>query len=262
MPLQNLDFSARTALVTGASKGIGRATALKLAEYGARIALLARSEDALREVRSAIERSGGEASVHVCDVTDWTAIQRAVSEAGSVDILVNCAGTIEPLSFLADSDPQAWGDAIDINIKGYYHTMRAILPGMIARDSGTVINISSGAVNSDLPGWSHYCASKAGAAKLTQVAARELRERGHHGVRVVGLSPGTVATDMMASIRDSGINVVSGLDWSVHIPPEWAAEGVAFLAGPEGAVFAGTDFSIKTAEGRRRVGLPVDGAPG
>ena len=90
------------------------------------------------------------------------------------------------------------------------------------------------------------------AKKCTDVAHRELKDK---TIRVVGLSPGTVATDMMSRIRESKINAVSDLDWSTHRPPEWAAEAVAFLCGPEGEAFSGTDFSIKTDEGLRRVGL-------
>ncbi|MEM7730558.1 MAG: SDR family oxidoreductase [Pseudomonadota bacterium] len=261
MMLQSLDFTGRRALVTGASRGVGQATARLLAAYGATVTVAARSSEALQSLVSEIEASGGRAKAVTCDVADWKTVEAAVAEEVPLDILVNCAGTIDPLQFLADSNPALWSLAIDVNVKGYYHFMRAVLPRMIERGHGTVVNISSGAVNSDLPGWSHYCASKAAARKLTEVAARELREAGHDGVRVIGLSPGTVATDMMAAIRDSGINIVSRLDWNVHIPPEWAAEGVAYLCGPGGDAHVGTDFSIKTPEGRRAVGLPTDGAP-
>ena len=130
--------------------------------------------------------------------------------------------------------------------------MRATIPYMVSAGGGVVINMSSGAANSALPGWSHYCSTKAAVKKLTEVAHRELHDKNIH---VIGLSPGTVATDMMLKIRDSKINAVSDLDWSNHIPAEWAAKAVAFLCGPEGTEFAGTDFSIKTEEGRERVGL-------
>lgn len=108
---------------------------------------------------------------------------------------------------------------------------------MLSNGGGIVVNLSSGAANSALVGWSHYCSGKAAAKKLTEVAHNELHQ---HNIRVVGLSPGTVATDMMASIRDAKINAVSDLERSTHIPPEWAAEAVAFLCGPEGAEFERT----------------------
>ena len=249
-PLQSLDLSNRVALVTGASRGIGAATVKLLESYGATVVGLSRS---------------GNGSTRACDVTDWNAIQQAVesviAEHGQLDILVNNAGTITPQALTWGTPPTDWAAGLQTNVVGVYHGLRAALPHMIAQGSGTVVNISSGAANSALPGWSMYCASKAAAKRLTEVSHRELREAGHTDVHVVGLSPGTVATDMMASIRDADINAVSRLDWSAHIPPEWAAEGVAFLCGDAGAEFAGSDFSIKTPEGRARVGLLLEGAP-
>ncbi len=182
-------------------------------------------------------------------------IEFLLSKGAEKIILINNAGVIEPLTHLIDSDPTQWGLAADINYKGVYHCMRATLPHMVNAGGGTIVNLSSGAANSALPGWSHYCSTKAAVKKLTEVAHRELHES---NIRVVGLSPGTVATDMMKNIREAKINAVSHLDWSVHIPPEWAAEGVAFLCGPEGGECAGTDFSIKTPEGRARIGLPIE----
>ncbi|GAA4940869.1 hypothetical protein GCM10025791_19090 [Halioxenophilus aromaticivorans] len=102
------------------------------------------------------------------------------------------------------------------------------------RDDGgrIVVNISSGAANRALVGWSHYCSTQAAAKKLTEIAHRELHQ---HNIRVVGLSQGTVATDFMATIRDAKINAVSDLDWVSHIPPHWTAEAVAFYAATEAA---------------------------
>ena len=266
-PLQSLDLSGKVALVTGASRGIGAATARLLAAYGATVIAASRT---LADVEAVAKDIGGGASAAELDVADYTSVERAAQAAvdthGSLDIWVNNAGTIAPQKLMWETDPQAWAQGSTINVVGVYNGLRAALPHMIAQKSGVVVNLSSGAANSALPGWSQYCSSKAAAKRLTEVAQRELRENGHaseagEGVRVVGLSPGTVATDMMASIRDAKINVVSNLDWSKHIRPEWAAEGVAYLCGPEGTRYAGTDFSIKTPEGRAAVGLPQEGAP-
>lgn len=260
--LQSLDFSGQVAVIMGASRGIGLATAQILARYGAHAVLCARSATDIEESATGICEASGSASAFVCDVTDYANVISVVNsiekDVGPINILVNCAGVIEPLATLSESDPELWSLAVDVNLKGTYHAMRAVLPGMKEQGGGTIVNISSGAANKRAVDWSHYCATKAGAAKLTAVAQKEVSE---YGVRVVGLSPGTVATDMMRKIRDSKINVVSTLDWSTHIPPEWAGEGVAFLCGPEGGEFAGTDFSIKTPEGRARVGLDIHGAP-
>ena len=103
-----------------------------------------------------------------------------------------------------------------------------------------------------MEGWSQYCSATAAALSLTRCADKEYRDK---GIRVVGLSPGTVATDMQVAIRASGINPVSQLDPSVHIPADWVARAVAWLCTEDAAEFAGTDFSLKTDEGRRRAGL-------
>ena len=258
-----IDLSGKTALVTGASRGIGLAIARELTGCGAAVVLAARSKDAIAAEADALSRAGGKALAVTCDVTRFEAVQAAVTAAveafGSLDIVVNNAGIIDPIARLADSDPLIWAEAVDTNLKGVYHGMRAAIPLMEEQGSGTIVNLSSGAATNGLEGWSHYCATKAAVKMLTECAHREVGER---GITVVGLSPGTVATDMMAKIRESGINPVSQLDWSTHIPPEWVGKSVAFLCGPEGVAFSGTDFSLKTEEGRRLVGLGARPTPG
>lgn len=262
MTKRHLNFSGKTALITGASQGIGLATAEILSKYGATVVLAARSIDMLREHAQRISTQDVQAYAAQCDVSDYQSVTHAVNNAlsytGRLDILVNNAGTIDPLSTLIESDPESWSRAVDVNYKGVYYCMRAAIPHMLKQDDATVVNISSGAANSALVGWSHYCSTKAAAKKLTEVAHKELAE---HNIRIVGLSPGTVATDMMKKIKDSQLNAVSNLDWNQHISPQWAGEAVAFLCGPEGEQFAGTDFSIKTPEGRKLVGLPAENAP-
>ncbi|WP_299043996.1 SDR family oxidoreductase [uncultured Tateyamaria sp.] len=240
--------TGKTVVITGASKGIGAATARVLARLGARVVLAARSAEALADLATDI---GGMAVP--CDVSDWAQVQSLMSQVGDVDVLVNNAGLIDPIARLADSDPDAWGSVVDVNVKGVYHGMRAALPGMIARGSGTIINISSGAATGALEGWSHYCATKAAVLSLTRVADKEARGA---GVRVLGLSPGTVATDMQRDIAASGINPVSQLPWDAHIPPEWVGQTIAVLMGPLGDDYRGVDFSLKTEEGRAAAGLP------
>ena len=125
---------------------------------------------------------------------------------------------------------------------------------MVGQGGGVVVNISSGAATSAMEGWSHYCATKAAVLSLTRCADKEV---GDKGVRIVGLSPGTVATHMQVAIRASGINPVSQLDPSVHIPPEWAARAIAWLASDAAADIRGEDFVLREEANRRRVGLPV-----
>jgi NAD(P)-dependent dehydrogenase (short-subunit alcohol dehydrogenase family) len=130
--------------------------------------------------------------------------------------------------------------------------MRAVLPEMIARGGGTILTISSGAAHAPVEAWSHYCASKAGAAMLTQMVDKENRD---DGIRAIGLSPGTVATEMQREIRASGINPVSKLDWSDHIPPEWPAKTLLWMCSADADEFIGAEIVLREDAIRRRVGL-------
>lgn len=251
------DLREKVALITGASSGIGEATAELFAGQGAKVVLAARRVDRLQVIAERLRAAGGSVEYVQCNVANRDEMEAAAELAfrrfGRIDILVNNAGTMTPIGHLGDVEADLWDAAIDANVKGVFNGMRAVLPDMLKRGSGTIINMSSGAVNSALEGWSHYCASKAAARKLTEVGHKEYADR---GVTIVGLSPGTVATRIMDEVRESGLNPVSQLDPSAHIPPEWAARAVAYLCGPAGADHAGTDFSIKTDEGRDLVGLP------
>ena len=252
------DVQGKTILITGASRGIGEASARYLAAQGANIVLFARSQDAIKKITDDIKSEGGTAIAVSGDVSNYQdidgAVQKAVETFGRLNILVNNAGVIDPVAHIADSDPEIWSKIIDINYKGVYYGIRAAVPHMLNNGGGTIINISSGAANGALEGWSHYCSSKAAVLSLTRCTHKEY---GDKGICSVGLSPGTVATDMQVAIRESGINPVSKIDPSAHIPAEWAAKALAFLCTDAAKEFAGTDFSIKNNEGRKRVGLPL-----
>lgn len=240
--------TGKTVLIAGASKGIGAATARVLAGIGARVILAARSKARLHQLA---KETGGLAVP--CDVSNAAQVAALFDAGMDVDVLINNAGLIDPIARIEDNDPEAWGRVVDVKVKGVYHGLRAALPHMAARGGGTVINISSGAATSALEGWSHYCATKAAVLSLTRVADTEMRDK---DVRVIGLSPGTVATDMQHNIAASGINPVSKLAWDAHIPPEWVGQAIAVLMGPTGDAYCGTDFSLKTEEGRKLADLP------
>lgn len=243
-------------LITGASRGIGAATSREFAGLGASVVLTARSGDDIEAIAAEINAGGGQAAAITSDVSNYeemeTVVRICCEKFGGLDVLVNNAGVIEPISRLADSDPEQWARAVDINLKGVYNGLRAAIPEMISRGGGTIVNLSSGAATSALEGWSHYCSTKAAVLMLTQCADMEYRDQ---GIRVVGLSPGTVATGMQVAIKASGVNPVSQLDPSVHIPADWPAKAIVWLCGPDAVDLAGTDFSLKTEEGLRRVGL-------
>lgn len=246
-------MQGKVVAITGASRGIGAAAARAFAAAGAKVALLARGQ---REIDALAAEIGAEALAMRCDVADWTSVEQAVATVvqrfGGLDVLVNNAGTIDPIARLSDVDPTAWGRAIDVNLKGVFHGMRAAIPVMRAQGGGTIINVSSGAARNALEGWSSYCAGKAGALMLTQAAHLE---EGPHGIRVLGLSPGTVATEMQVKIKASGINPVSQLDPAVHIPADWPARALVWMCGPEADPWLGNDVSLRDEAVRRAVGL-------
>ena len=191
-----------------------------------------------------------------CDVSRYEDVAVAVAACqnhfGGLDILIGNAGVIEPVSHLDAVDPVEWGKVIDINLKGVFYGMRAAIPVMKAAGGGTIITISSGAAHNALEGWSHYCASKAGAAMLTRAADLENRE---HGLRIMGLSPGTVATQMQREIKASGVNPVAQLEWEDHIPPEWPGQTLIWMCSADADEFIGQEISLRQEDIRRRVGL-------
>lgn len=245
-----------SALITGASRGIGEAAAYSLAKNGVSVVLAARSTKEIERIAADIRERGGRAAAISCDVSRFEdvedAVRLCVSSFGGIDILVNNAGLIEPISRIETSDPEAWDRVIDVNVKGVYYGMRAATPYMLEEGRGTIINISSGAATGALEGWSHYCASKAAVLSLTKCGNTEF---GDKGIRVMGLSPGTVATDMQVQIKASGINPVSQLDPSVHIPAEWVGETIAWLSTEAGDAYKGSDCSLRDEGVRKAVGL-------
>ena len=247
------DMAGKCVMITGASRGIGEAAARVFADAGANVVLMARSEDRIATIAGEI----GERALAVpCDVSRFWEVQSAVEAArttfGRLDVFINNASVIEPISHIATSDPDGWGQALDINLKGPYYGMRAAVPAMLEQGGGTVLNVSSGAANGPVEAWSHYCASKAGAAMLTRCLDKEYRDR---GIRSLGLSPGTVATQMQREIKASGINPVSQLDWSDHIPPDWPARTLLWMCTDDSDPWLGTDISLREDEIRRRAGL-------
>jgi NAD(P)-dependent dehydrogenase (short-subunit alcohol dehydrogenase family) len=241
--MDKADLHDRVVVITGANRGIGAAAVAAFESAGARVAALSR------------QGSGGGMALR-CDVADWDSVREAVDTVlarwGRIDVLVNNAGVIDPIARIAEAEPEAWGRAQDVNLKGVFHGMRAAIPVMRAQGGGTIITVSSGAALRPLEGWSAYCASKAGALMLTQAAHLE---EAAHGIRVMGLSPGTVATDMQRQIRASGVNPVSQLPWEDHIPADWPARALVWMCGPGGDRLLGRDLSLRDVDLRREIGL-------
>lgn len=248
-----VDLSGKTVMITGASRGIGAEAARAFAAAGAKLALVARSADALADLAGEI---GPQAVALPCDIARFWEVEQAVAHCltahGGLDILVNNAGVIEPIARMAEADPQAWGDVIDINLKGVFHGMRAALPVMLGAGGGTILTIGSGAAHNPVEAWSHYCASKAGALMLTAMLDKEY---GDQGIRALSLSPGPVATQMQREIKQSGINPVSQLDWSDHIPPDWPAKALVWMSTAAADEHLGGEISLRDEAIRAALGL-------
>lgn len=248
------ELSGKSVVITGASRGIGAAAARAFVAAGAQVALLARSRESIADLAGEL----GEANALAipCDVSRYWEVAAAIDATaqafGSVDVLVNNAGVIEPIAPLDATDPEAWAKTVEINLTGVYHGIRAALPVMLDAGGGTIVNISSGAASSALEGWSAYCSAKAGAAMLTRCLDGEYRGR---GIRAMGLSPGTVATDMQVAIRDSGVGPVAQLDWSAHIPPEWPARALVWMCTKEADDLLGSEVRLRDESIRRRAGI-------
>jgi NAD(P)-dependent dehydrogenase (short-subunit alcohol dehydrogenase family) len=250
---EKMQLTGQSVLITGASRGIGEAAARAFAKAGAKVMLAARSTAEIERIASEI---GNGAQAIACDVADFAqvkvALDATIAAFGRLDVFIGNAGVIGPLGPLDEADPDDWGQVIDINLKGVFNGMKAAAPVMLSQGGGTIITISSGAAHNAVDGWSAYCASKAGAYMLTRCGHVEY---GPRGLRVLGLSPGTVATDMQRTIKKSGVSHVARLDWSVHIPPEWPAEALLWMCGPDADEFLGKDVSLRDEGIRKRVGL-------
>ncbi|UWR22259.1 SDR family oxidoreductase [Sulfitobacter sp. S190] len=248
-----MDMTGKTVIITGASRGIGAAAARTFADAGANVALLARSQDSIAELAGEI---GSQAIAIPCNVARFmevsSAVETTVQAFGGLDVLINNAGVIDPIGAMVEQDPDAWGQLIDINVKGVFNGIRAAAPALRAGGGGSVLTISSGAAHNAIEGWSAYCASKAAVNMMN----RSLHlEEAANGIRAIGLSPGTVATEMQRTIKASGINAVSKLDWEDHIPADWPARCLLWMCGPEADRFCGEEISLRDEDIRRAVGL-------
>jgi 3-oxoacyl-[acyl-carrier protein] reductase len=250
------DLADKVAIVTGASRGIGAAAAFVLAKAGAAVMLVARDGPRASQLAKEIVAAGGRATAMACDVADYESVRTMVDETdqrlGGIDILVNNAGVIEPIGALVQSDPTAWRRSIEVNLVGAYHAARATLPRMLEAGKGTVINVSSAAAHRPLEGWTAYCSAKAGLAMLTSAIALECADA---GVRVFGLAPGVIDTDMQAAVRASGINRISQIRQIDLAPVGHPAAAILYLCTVAADDLAGKELALNDPVFRRRIGL-------
>ncbi|MFJ7409060.1 MULTISPECIES: 3-ketoacyl-ACP reductase [unclassified Lysinibacillus] len=194
-------ITGKTALITGAGRGIGRATAIAFAKEGINVGLVGRTLENLQQVANQLKAYDVKVAIATADVANLQSITKAVesirAELGPIDILVNNAGISKFGKFL-ELSPEDWTNIVDVNVKGVYYTTRAVLPEMIERESGDIINISSTAGQKGAPITSAYSASKAAVIGMSESLMLEVRK---HNIRVVTLTPSTVATDMAVELQ-------------------------------------------------------------
>jgi|SRR5579859_5952765 len=236
-----MKLPGKAAIITGGSRGIGKAISQAFTKQGARILVGAREATALEQ--AALELGGPQVEVvtYAVDVSDPEAVQGMVKRAeeafGEVDVLVNCAGVYGPIGPSIEADISAWRRTIEINLLGTFHCMAAVLPGMIRRRRGKIINLSGGGAVGPLPRFSAYGASKAAVVRLTETIAREVEE---FNIQINAIAPGAVNSRLLDEVLASGER--AGPEFFARaqeqkkqggIPPERAAELAVFLASDE-----------------------------
>jgi 3-oxoacyl-[acyl-carrier protein] reductase len=194
-------LKGKTALITGAGKGIGKAIAQALAEEGVNLGLIARTESDIQKLAEELKQKGVQASYATADVSSRSEVDKAVkeltAELGSFDILVNNAGTARFGKFL-ELEPDEWEQQVRVNLFGVYYTTRAVLPSMIEKKAGDIINISSSAGRSGSAMTSAYSASKFAVFGLSESLMQEVRK---HNIRVTAMAPSTVVTDLAEDLK-------------------------------------------------------------
>lgn len=217
-------IEGKVALITGAGRGIGRATAIAFAKEGVHVGLVGRTPENLEHVAEELKQYGVKTATAAADVADIDAITSAVESIrnalGPIDILVNNAGISKFGNFM-DLTPEEWTNIINVNVNGLYYTTRAVLPEMLERETGDIINISSTAGQKGGPVTSAYSASKAAVIGLSESLMMEVRKK---NIRVTTLTPSTVATDMAVEL-----NLTDGNPEKVMQPEDMAELMVAQL---------------------------------
>lgn len=201
-----MNLENRTFIITGASSGIGEATAKKLSNHGANVVLMSRSTEKLNKLKTSIEKAGGKALVTPGDVTkkgDFDeAVAKSVATFGKVDGLINNAGLM-PLSFVEKLKTEEWEQMVDVNIKGVLNGVSSVLPQLIENNGGDIINISSMAAHRYFPGGAVYCATKSAVKMFSEGLRQELAPK--YNINVTSIEPGAVDTNLTSTITDEDI---------------------------------------------------------
>lgn len=245
-----IDLRGQVALVTGAGRGIGKSIAVALSRASASVAICARSEEEISVTAKQLAADKGHVLAIRADVSDRRDVDRMVNqverEIGPVDVLVNNAGVHGPIGPLVATDPDEWWRTMNVNLRGPLYCSRAVLPKMVERGRGRVVNVSSGVGFAAWPMVSSYAVSKAALYRLTENLAAETKEQ---GVQVFAISPGLVRTAMSENGLSCGEPSVAQLfqgwfDAGADTPPERAAELVVYLASGEADALSGRCLDV------------------
>jgi len=253
-----MELKGKTAIITGSGAGIGRAIAVEFARQGARVVCCGRREDRLRQTAALIEAQGGSVLAVPADVTDAAAVRnlvdRALERFGHIDVLYNNAATFQAIGALWEVEADTWWADLTNNVRGPMLCIKAVLPHMMARNTGAIINMNGGGAGAPFPGATGYGSSKAALMRLTDTLARELEHDGY-AIYVAGMGPGSVYTE----IWEPQLTTPGGKKWigdlqryvdqKLYRPPEDCAKASVELLrvlGPDlnGRIFGvGTDFA-------------------
>jgi NAD(P)-dependent dehydrogenase (short-subunit alcohol dehydrogenase family) len=246
-----LSLRGQVALVTGGSRGIGRTLAMALAQSGAAVAVVARTQSHVAKTVADIAQANGRAVGVVVDVTDRHAVERMVREVedklGPVDLLINNAAVVSPLGAISEVDPEAWWRTQEINVRGPMLCARMVLPGMLARRGGRIVNLITGTALMPIANMSAYLMSKVALIRFTELLALETSDR---GIRAFAVNPGAVRTDMTEYLMDSA----EGRQWTpwVHqqfdsgeMPVERPVSTVLAIAAGRADVLSGRLISAR-----------------
>ena len=234
-------LSGKIAVITGASRGIGRAIAIHMAKMGARVVINYKgSEEKAREVKAEIEDAGGEATLFQCDVSDFSEcekfVKQVVGQFGRIDILVNNAGITKD-GLLIGMSEENFDKVVQVNLKGTFNMLRFVSKQMIKQRYGRIVNMASVVGVAGNAGQANYAASKAGVIGLTKSAARELASR---SITVNAIAPGYISTDMTGKLGEEARGkIVESIPLGTLGEPEQVAYAAAFLASDQASYITG-----------------------